>query len=199
MLYKKYSYFQCSSYVVIVGTYFHNYYVIIFLITGKFPNCKPRSFACNKTEQCISNAYVCDGRVHCAVNESYAEDEDFDLCQSKKKVFAEGASISCDEEYRPASAPIRINATFCDSHIECIDNKDEPYHCLPNSGKLQNKYVQYIFPTILKEWLDLIHILCRIDFLTPLTTPFLLEDSLLIQVNNWQIPHTSHGHSSVTT
>ena len=115
-----------------------DYYVILFLITDKFPNCKKGSFACNKTEQCIFDAYVSDGRVHCAVNGSYAEDEDFDLCQSKKKVFAEGASISCDEEYRPASAPIKINATFCDSHIECIDNKDEPYYCLPSSGKFQN-------------------------------------------------------------
>ena len=125
---------------------FHMYYVILFLITGKFPNCWEGTFACNKTKQCIENKYVCDGRVHCKVNGSYAEDEDFDLCQSRK-VFSKGASIECNEAYRPDSAPIRINATFCDSHIECINNTDEPYYCLPSSGKLQNKYVQYIFPT----------------------------------------------------
>ena len=123
---------------------FHNYYVILFLITGVFPNCKNGSFACNKSEVCILNKYVCDGRVHCAVNGSYAEDEDFNLCQSKD-AFAEGASIPCNETFRPASAPIKINATFCDSHIECIDNEDEPCYCLPSSGKLKNKYIIF-FP-----------------------------------------------------
>jgi hypothetical protein len=128
-----------------------DYYVILFLITDTFLNCTEGSFACIKSKRCIDNEFVCDGRVHCKVNGSYAEDEDFNLCQTRK-VFSKGASIECNEAYRPDSAPIRINATYCDSHIECINNKDgqpedEPYHCLPTSGKLRNKYLQYIFPT----------------------------------------------------
>ena len=120
---------------------FHNYYVISFLIvfTGTFPNCTEGSFACNNTEQCIENEYVCDGRVHCKVNGSYADDEDFNLCQSRG-AFSVGANHECIEAYRPDGLQIKINATYCDSHIECMNSTDESYSCLPNSGKLQNKY-----------------------------------------------------------
>ena len=112
-------------------TYFYNYYVILFLITGVFPNCKNGSFACNKSEVCILNKYVCDGQVHCAVNGSYAEDEDFNLCKSRG-AFPKGANLECIEAYRPKNPPIKILATSYDLHIECQNFADEVWL----SGKL---------------------------------------------------------------
>ena len=94
--------------------------------------------------QCIPNEYLCDGRVQCGEG---GEDEDFDLCKSRN-AFAKRAKISCIEKYRPNNQPTRILATYCDAHIECQNSTlddpdeplDEPFECLPNSGKLQNKY-----------------------------------------------------------
>ena len=103
----------------------------MFLITGKFPNCKEGAFSCNKSNHCIKDKYVCDGRVHCKVNESYAEDEDFNLCQSRG-AFSEGANLECIEAYRPKNPPIKILATSYDLHIECQNFTDE----LWLSGKL---------------------------------------------------------------
>ena len=108
------------------------------LIAG--PKCISKDFfACKKSMQCIHNEYVCDGRVQCG---EAGEDEDFDLCKSKSRnAFPEGAKRECIEAYRPDSLPIKILATYCDTHIECQNSTlDEPVICLPDSGKLQNKY-----------------------------------------------------------
>ena len=109
---------------------------ILFLIAG--PKCKSKNyFACKRSMKCISNDYLCDGRIQCGEG---GEDEDFDLCKSRN-AFAERANISCIEKYRPTNQPTRILATYCDTHIECQNSSlEEPLKCLPGSGKLQNKY-----------------------------------------------------------
>ena len=111
------------------------------LIAG--PKCISKHFfACKESMQCIHKDYVCDGRVQCG---EAGEDEDFDLCKSRN-AFAKRANISCIEKYRPNNQPTRILATYCDAHIECQDRTlddeplDEPFECLPDSGKLRNKY-----------------------------------------------------------
>ena len=69
--------------------------------------------------------------VQCKVNESYAEDEDFDLCKSRG-AFSERANLECIEAYRPKNPPIKILATSYDLHIECQNITDEAWL----SGKL---------------------------------------------------------------
>ena len=107
---------------------------LLFLIAG--PKCKSNYFACKESMQCIHNDYLCDGRVQCM---KAGEDEDFHLCKYRN-TFTKGATITCIEKYRPNILPIKIRATYCDQHIECQNNTDEPDECNPGSGKLQNKY-----------------------------------------------------------
>ena len=119
------------------------------LIAG--PKCISKHFfACKESMQCIHKDYVCDGRVQCG---EAGEDEDFDLCKSRN-AFAERANISCIEKYRPTNQPTRILATYCDAHIECQNSSlEEPVKCLPDSGKLQNKYNIHFLQTYYFSWM----------------------------------------------
>ena len=105
---------------------------LLFLIAG--PKCKSDYFACKESMQCIHNDYVCDGRVQCMKG---GEDEAFHICKYRN-TFVKEATIICNEKYRPNSLPIKIHATYCDQHIECQNNTDEPTTCNPGSGKHHN-------------------------------------------------------------
>ena len=107
--------------------------------------CEAGYYHCKESRKCLSDEYVCDGRVQCwSVERSEGtdgtirygkitggDDEDLELCKSRK-AFPKEASFPCNEANRPAESPIQILAIPCNLVPECENNehgvaKDEWY------------------------------------------------------------------------
>ena len=66
-------------------------------------------FYCHKSRTCVPKSFRCDGSVNCF----HGEDEDIEECKS---TFSDGATLECQEDYRPGFN-ITIYAVPCDGII----------------------------------------------------------------------------------
>ena len=115
------------------------------LIDEKSGKCEDGYYKCKGTGTCISNEYLCDGRVQCwspgktGVTETEiqnavtnGDDEDLELCKSRKAFPAE-ANFPCNEANRPKESPTQILAIPCNLVGECQNNEhgvaEDEWYC----------------------------------------------------------------------
>ena len=73
-------------------------------------------FYCHKSRTCVPKSYKCDGSVNCL----HGEDEELEECKS---TFSEGATLECEEAYRPGFS-ITVYAVPCDGIVGELHLKD---------------------------------------------------------------------------
>ena len=91
--------------------------------------CEAGYYHCKESRKCISDEYLCDGRIQCWLVE---DDEDLELCKSRK-AFPKEASFPCNEANRPPKSPIQILAIPCNLVPECQNNEhgvaEDEWYC----------------------------------------------------------------------